>query len=198
LADTPREERRTLRDELACGTVKVLCVVDVLNEGVDLPFVECLLFLRPTESKRVFFQQIGRGLRRYVGKEYCVVVDFIGNFQNAYRAVENLALEPFDPDEPAFEPAGSRSAKEVLNLPLGCIVEFDDKVIDIFGEQTLNPAFATRHNISRILIHQYQKVKRKLGRPPSKAEIDRGCLLDSSLYKMVFGSWEAFERKMER
>ena len=75
---------------LGLGIVKVLCVVDVLNEGVDLPFVECLLFLRPTESKRIFFQQLGRGLRRYVGKEHCVVIDFIGNFKNAYHAVENL------------------------------------------------------------------------------------------------------------
>jgi superfamily II DNA or RNA helicase len=198
LADTPQDVRSRLRQELAYGELKVLCVVDVLNEGVDLPFVECLLFLRPTESKRVFFQQLGRGLRRYVGKEHCIVIDFIGNFQNAYRAVEYLPLQPFDPDEPLTEPAGSRSSKEVLNLPLGCTVEFDERVIDVFGDQTLNPAFATRHNISRILIHQYRKVERRLGRSPSKAEIDRGCLLNSSLYEMVFGSWKAFERKMER
>lgn len=197
LANTPQDQRRQLREDLAQGRVKVLCVVDVLNEGVDLPFVECLLFLRPTESKRVFFQQLGRGLRRYVGKEYCVVIDFIGNFQNAYRTVENLELEPFDIEEPNIAPSSSSSAKEVLNLPLGCTVEFDERVIDIFGEQTLNPAYASRHNISRILIHQYQRVERKLGRPPTKVEIDRGCLLDSSLYALVFGSWRAFEEKMK-
>ena len=197
LANTPQDQRLALQEAMARGSVKVLCVVDVLNEGVDLPFVECLLFLRPTESKRIFFQQLGRGLRRCVGKEYCVVIDFIGNFQNAYRIVENLELAPFDIGEPAATPASSRSAKEMLNLPLGCTVEFDERVIDIFGEQTLNPAYATRHNISRILVHQYQRVARKLGRPPTKAEIDRGCLLNSSLYALVFGSWQAFEEKMK-
>lgn len=196
LADTPQGVRARLRDNLALGTVKVLCVVDVLNEGVDLPFVECLLFLRPTESKRIFFQQLGRGLRRYIGKEHCVVIDFIGNFKNAYRVVENLGLEPYEHDEAVLEPAGSRSAKEVLNLPVGCLVEFDERVIDVFGDQTLNPAFATRHNISRILIYQYRKMERRLGKPPSKLEIDRGCLLNSSLYEMVFGSWREFLRKM--
>jgi superfamily II DNA or RNA helicase len=197
LASTAQGVRATLRNNLGLGTVKVLCVVDVLNEGVDLPFLECLLFLRPTESKRVFFQQLGRGLRRYIGKEHCVVIDFIGNFQNAYRAVENLGLEPYEYDEAALEPAGSRSAKEILNLPVGCAVEFDERVIGIFGDQTLNPAFATRHNISRILIHQYRRVTKRLGRPPSKLEIDRGCLLNSTLYEMVFGSWKEFLRKME-
>jgi superfamily II DNA or RNA helicase len=58
-------------------------VVDVLNEGADFPGVECLLFLRPTESKRIFVQQLGRGLRRSVGKSHCVVIDFISNFKNA-------------------------------------------------------------------------------------------------------------------
>ncbi|MGD0537021.1 MAG: DEAD/DEAH box helicase family protein [Verrucomicrobiota bacterium] len=198
LCSTDRDARAVLREKLRRGSLKVLCVVDVLNEGVDLPFVECLLFLRPTESKRVFFQQLGRGLRRFVGKEHCAVIDFIGNFQNAYRTVENLGLEPYEHGEAAPESAGSRSAKEILNLPAGCAVVFDERVIDIFGYQTLNPAFATRHNISRILIHQYRKVERRLGRRPTKLEIDRTSLLDSSLYELVFGSWAEFQRTLDR
>ena len=87
--------------------------------------------------------------------------------------------------------------KEILNLPTGCTVEFDDRVIDIFGSQTLNPAFATRHNISRILEHQYRKLQRHLGRRPSKLDVDRNLLLNSSLYELVFGSWPAFERSIE-
>lgn len=64
LASTSQVVRSTLRDRFRLGGIRVLCVVDVLNEGVDFPFVGCLLFLRPTESKRVFLQQFGRGLRR--------------------------------------------------------------------------------------------------------------------------------------
>ena len=70
-----------------------------MNEGIDLPFIECLLFLRPTESKRIFYQQLGRGLRRYVGKSHCVVIDFIGNFKNAYKLVEYQPLLPHSTDE---------------------------------------------------------------------------------------------------
>jgi superfamily II DNA or RNA helicase len=156
LSTTPWNERVNLREQLRLGDLKVLCVVDVLNEGVDLPFVECLLFLRPTESKRVFFQQFGRGLRRFVGKDVCIVIDFIGNFQNAYRVVENLGLEPEEFDPTFLGSTGARW-KEILNLPTGCTVEFEDRVIDVFGNQTLNPAFITSHNIRRILIYLYRK-----------------------------------------
>ena len=196
LSTNPPESRAVLRDGLRAGTIKVLCAVDILNEGVDLPFVECLLFLRPTESKRVFFQQLGRGLRRFVGKEHCVVIDFIGNFRNAYTVVENLGLEPFEQGDPTSETTGGRSVKEILNLPRGCIVEFDERVIDIFGAQTMDPRFASRQNIARILIHQYKKLERRLGRRPTKLDLDRSSVIDSRFYAMVFGSWREFERRM--
>jgi len=196
VSSTGRDARAGLRQRLRMGSLKLLCVVDVLNEGVDLPFVECLLFLRPTESKRVFFQQLGRGLRRFLGKEQCVVIDFIGNFKNAYLIVENLGLEPYDQEEPMGESSGHRPIKEILNLPKGCTVEFDEKVIDVFGAQTLNPRFATRYNIARILIHQYRKLERRLGRAPTRLELNRSCLLNSSFYELVFGSWSEFQRRL--
>lgn len=124
------------------------------------------------------------------------MIDFIGNFKNAYRAVENLGLEPYENGDMSSAPAGSRNVKEILNLPVGCTVEFDERVIDVFGSQTMNPAFATRHNISRILIHEYRKIERRLGRPPTKVEIDRSTVLDSSYHILVFGSWAEFLRKL--
>jgi hypothetical protein len=196
LSSTPWERRVYFREQLRLGGIKVLCVVDVLNEGVDLPFVECLLFLRPTESKRVFFQQFGRGLRRFVGKEVCTVIDFIGNFQNAYRVVENLGLEPEEHDPSFLGTTGARW-KEILNLPSGCSVEFDDRVIDVFGNQTLNPAFITPHNIRRILIYLYQKVEKRLGRRPSARDIDRNSVLPSDIYATAYGSWKAFEAEID-
>ena len=195
LSTTTRARRDEMRIQFRAGAIKVLCVVDVLNEGVDLPFAECLLFLRPTESKRIFFQQLGRGLRHFVGKERCTVIDFIGNFHNAYRIVEYQGLDPFDDDGTTPGTTFTRTAKDTLNLPSGCVVEFDERVIDVFGRQTLNPAYATRHNIGRILLHQYQKLARRLGRRPTKADVDRQCLLDSTFYVSVFGSWHDFESK---
>lgn len=194
LSDTTAPERKSLIERLQTGQLNVLCVVDVLNEGADLPFVECLLFLRPTESQRIFYQQLGRGLRRYLGKSHCTVIDFIGNFKNAYKVVEYQGLLPFSDDESfrAFSRVGSH--KDVLNLPLGCEVNFDDRVIDIFARQTLDPRYATRHNISRILLYQYWKLGRMLGRKPTRKEVDRNLLLHSEFYILVFGSWRNFER----
>jgi superfamily II DNA or RNA helicase len=194
---TNAQERERIIKEFKNGTVTVLCAVDVLNEGADLPFVECLLFLRPTESKRIFYQQLGRGLRKFVGKSHCTVIDFIGNFKNAYRVVEYQGLLPFGEDEEPNNLGPMTGRKEILNLPLGCEVQFDDKVIEIFANQNLDPAFATRHNIGRILLYQYERLARKLHRKPTRMDIDRNYLVNSEIYAILFGTWKAFEDMMK-
>lgn len=82
-------------------SLEILCTVDILNEGVDIPGVNMVLFLRPTESSTVFIQQLGRGLRKYKDKSYVTVLDFIGNsykrsVQIAFALgslAENLVME---------------------------------------------------------------------------------------------------------
>ena len=69
-----------LQDE--SNDLEIICAVDILNEGVDIPAVNVVLFLRPTESSTIFLQQLGRGLRKYENKEYLTVLDFIGNDYN--------------------------------------------------------------------------------------------------------------------
>ena len=66
-----------LQDE--SNSLEIICAVDILNEGVDIPAINMVLFLRPTESSTIFLQQLGRGLRKYENKEYLTVLDFIGN-----------------------------------------------------------------------------------------------------------------------
>jgi superfamily II DNA or RNA helicase len=193
LSSTTMEHRRRLSESLQQGSVKVLCVVDVINEGADLPFVEALLFLRPTESKRIFFQQLGRGLRQHIGKSHCVVIDFIGNFKNAYRIVEYQGLIPHNEGDGQIGAGRPRNAKDVLNLPLGCKVILDTKVIDVFARQTLDPRHATRHNIGRILYYQYLDLARRYGRKPKRHEVNRQLVLGADFYEMVFGSWNKFE-----
>ncbi|MFV8752825.1 DUF3427 domain-containing protein [Nannocystaceae bacterium ST9] len=86
-------ERAAALSDLRAGRVRVLFCVDVFNEGVDLPEVDTLLFLRPTESATLFLQQLGRGLRKHRGKLSTTVLDFIGNahrnfrFDRRYRAL---------------------------------------------------------------------------------------------------------------
>ena len=68
---------KDLQDDSA--DLEILFTVDILNEGVDIPGVNMVLFLRPTDSQTIFIQQLGRGLRKYEGKQYVTVLDFIGN-----------------------------------------------------------------------------------------------------------------------
>jgi hypothetical protein len=166
--------------------------VDVLNEGADFRFIQTLLFLRPTESARIFHQQLGRGLRKAVGKSHCTVIDFIGNFKNAYMLVEYHGLLPYA-EGSARTTGGFLTPKEMLNLPLGCKVHFDTRVVQVFAQQSLSPANATRHNIGRILIHQYARLEALLGRRPTPRDVDHNLLLGKDLYKLVFGSWSAFQ-----
>lgn len=70
-------------------TLEILCTVDILNEGVDIPGVNMVLFLRPTESSTIFIQQLGRGLRKFENKSYVPIVDFIGN---NYKRSAQIAL----------------------------------------------------------------------------------------------------------
>jgi superfamily II DNA or RNA helicase len=193
ISTTSVSERRELLQQLANGEIRILCAVDVLNEGADVPFVECLLFLRPTESKRIYYQQLGRGLRMYAGKTHCTVIDFIGNFKNAYKIVEYNSLMPFEQNQGPPDLRSARSPKDVLNLPLNCEVHFDQKIIDIFSDQALDPKNATRHSIGQILFYEFEKIHKYLGRMPTKRDIDRSSRLNSWFYIQVFGTWPKFE-----
>jgi len=82
---TPAEERRRAPQRLLSGELCALVTVDLYNEGIDLPMVDTLLLLRPTQSPVLFQQQIGRGLRLSPGKESCLVLDFVGQHRTEFR-----------------------------------------------------------------------------------------------------------------
>lgn len=120
-ADTPDAERTQALADLAAGRIRVLFSVDLFNEGVDLPTVDTLLMLRPTDSPVLFLQQLGRGLRRSPGKTICTVLDFVGQHRKEFR---------YDRRFRALL-GGSRSAvaQQVAGgfpfLPAGCHMELD-------------------------------------------------------------------------
>ena len=82
---TSGEERRRAPQRLLSGELCALVTVDLYNEGIDLPMVDTLLLLRPTQSPVLFQQQIGRGLRLAPGKESCLVLDFVGQHRTEFR-----------------------------------------------------------------------------------------------------------------
>jgi superfamily II DNA or RNA helicase/HKD family nuclease len=107
--------------DLAAGRVNVVFSVDLFNEGVDVPTVDTLLLLRPTESATLFLQQLGRGLRKHPSKSACTVLDFVGQHRKEYR---------FDQRFRALL-GGSRAdvVDQVKNgfpfLPAGCHMQLD-------------------------------------------------------------------------
>jgi hypothetical protein len=119
--ETPALERQAALRDLQTGRVTTVFSVDLFNEGVDLPTVDTLLMLRPTDSATLFLQQLGRGLRRTVGKSFCTVLDFIGQHRREFR---------FDRRFRALL-GGSRPeiARQVEAgfpfLPAGCSIELD-------------------------------------------------------------------------
>jgi len=120
-ADTPDDERLGALTDLAAGKVSVVFSVDLFNEGVDVPAVNSLLMLRPTESPLLFLQQLGRGLRKAPNKTLCTVLDFVGQHRKEFR---------YDRRFQALL-GGSRSnvARQVSEgfpfLPSGCSMQLD-------------------------------------------------------------------------
>jgi superfamily II DNA or RNA helicase len=84
-SDTPDSERCAALADLASRRINVVFSVDLFNEGIDVPAVDTLLMLRPTDSPTLFLQQLGRGLRRSVGKSICTVLDFVGHHRKEFR-----------------------------------------------------------------------------------------------------------------
>jgi superfamily II DNA or RNA helicase len=91
VGDSPDTERNTAKKRLISGEIRFIFVVDIYNEGVDIPAVNTVLFLRPTESLTIFMQQLGRGLRLADNKECLTVLDFIGQANKKYNFEEKFA-----------------------------------------------------------------------------------------------------------
>ncbi len=83
----PSEERNSAQQRLRDRSVNFIFVVDLYNEGIDIPEVDTVLFLRPTESLTVFLQQLGRGLRLHPEKECLTVLDFIGRNAKSFGSL---------------------------------------------------------------------------------------------------------------
>ncbi|MBB1423841.1 DUF3427 domain-containing protein [Pseudoalteromonas sp. SG43-7] len=118
-------ERAAKQQALRQGEIQILCVVDIFNEGVDIPEVDTLLFLRPTESLTLFLQQLGRGLRLPDNspKQCCTVLDFVGNarpeydFASKFRALIGKSNQPIK----------TEIENNFPHLPLGCRIELQKR-----------------------------------------------------------------------
>lgn len=122
-SDTTDENRKQLAKNLREGTLHYLCVVDIFNEGVDIPEVDTVLFLRPTESLTIFLQQLGRGLRLSAGKTELTVLDFVAQANRKYDFASRFRALTLHPEKNI-----QKQIKEGFTLlPLGCSIVMEKK-----------------------------------------------------------------------
>ena len=116
-------ERNAAKGPLVSGEVRFLFVVDIYNEGVDIPEVNTVLFLRPTESLTIFLQQLGRGLRLAEGKECLTVLDFIGQANKRYHFEDKFAALLSNTTRSV-----TREIKDgFVSAPKGCYIQLEKK-----------------------------------------------------------------------
>ncbi len=125
--DSPNDERRAALEGLRDGTIQILFSVDLFNEGVDLPTLDTLLLLRPTQSATLFLQQLGRGLRKARDKRSCLVLDFVGLHRAEFR---------FDIPLRALLGGGRKDVERQVQqgfpfLPAGCHMELEPKAQEV-------------------------------------------------------------------
>lgn len=139
--------------------LEIICAVDILNEGVDIPSVNMVLFLRPTESSTIFLQQLGRGLRKYPNKEYVTVLDFIGN--NYERSIQMaIALGTLSKSsymEKAFLKELIKDDFKHLDIP-GVIIDMDS----LSKEEVIKHLNNTNFNKTDFLKKDYDNFKKYL------------------------------------
>jgi hypothetical protein len=116
-------------DRLRQGDLRVIFTVDMFNEGVDLPATDTVLLLRPTESRIVWLQQVGRGLRKAENKPHLTVIDYIGNHRSFLLKPQTLFQLP--PGDDQIARAFNLLAEGQLELPPGCEVTYELEAVDI-------------------------------------------------------------------
>lgn len=164
-------------EQLRAGELQVLFSVDLFNEGVDLPVIDTVMMLRPTESKILFLQQLGRGLRKAEGKDKLVVLDFVANHQSFLH--KPMALMNQSMNRRQLAEFARQAEQGQLELPEGCFVNFDLRFID-FLKSLDSDSVQT----------DYRSLRDTLGRRPSLTEFYRS---GASLQDMrrQFGHWFA-------
>lgn len=175
--------RTTALERLREGTLSVIFSVDLFNEGVDLPAIDTVMMLRPTESKILFLQQLGRGLRRSEGKERLIVLDFIGNHQGFLhkpQALFNAGGSYKQLAEFAWNVEQGR-----LDLPDGCFVNYDLALLDFL--KSLD---------SDGIKKEYEALKISFGRRPTLAEFYRAGSSVQAVRRQ-FGGWFQLVNSMD-
>lgn len=170
-------------EQLSKGAISVLFSVDLFNEGMDLPQIDTVLLLRPTESKILFLQQMGRGLRQSEGKDKLVIMDFVGNHHSFFNRPEMLFAGLTNRLHNRQQLVELAKDSHQL-LPDGCYINFDLAFIDFLAGLSEDQ-----------LDIQYDNLKRILGRRPTYTEFFNSGASVEKLRRNRGSWWEFVDAK---
>ncbi len=172
--------------EFRSGGIRIIVSVDMLNEGIDVPEADVVVFLRATESSTIFFQQLGRGLRISGKKRTVRVLDYVANIERiaTILEMEEVARQRI-PASPTYSPSASKPDPLVVNIPA---TKFKVRRVDV--ERLLEKAKAGRGWSDEELISAILQQCQILGRTPTMEDMkSNNKLPDPGTYISRFGSW---------
>lgn len=180
---------RLTDDEHADNQLDYIFTVDIFNEGVDIPEINQVIMLRPTQSPVIFIQQLGRGLRKYEGKEYVVILDFIGNYMNNFMIP--IALS----GDRSYNKDGMRRyiREGARIIPGSSTIHFDE----ISKKRIYASIDMARTNDIKLLKESYKTLKNKLGRIPTIRDFKKFGSVDVTKIFEKCGSYHNFLKKYE-
>lgn len=182
-------ERDAAIERLESGELEYILSVDIFNEGIDIPSLNQIIMLRRTESAIVFVQQLGRGLRKTEGKEYTLVLDFIGNYQKNFFVP--IALSG---DRSYNKDTLRAIVKEGSAVIPGCSTVSFDRISEARIYESIDGG---DFNSARLLRDEYRTLRQMLGRIPRLCEFDANGSIDPLRLFRKFGSYHAFLVKYE-
>lgn len=186
---TPRDEREQHLRRLRGGELRFLFTVDVLSEGIDIPEINLVLFLRPTESLTVFLQQLGRGLRHAPGKDCLTVLDFVGQTHRRYRLDTRFAA--------LLMHQRKRIDREIENdfpnLPPGCNIQLER----VARERVLAKVKSVLANLNHFIPETIQTWSQESDRPLTFGQfiVTTGLSPVEVLRRRSWSQWKAMAMK---
>ena len=187
-SENKQEERieaiNRLTDDHRTDYIDYIFTVDIFNEGIDIPEINQVVMLRPTQSPIIFVQQLGRGLRKADDKEFVVILDFIGNYTNNYMIPIALSGDrSYNKDNMRrYVTDGARI------IPGSSTIYFDE----ISRNRIYQSIDNAKTNEKKLLVDAYTQLKYKLGRVPSISDYDRYESIDALKFCSKYGSYYNF------
>lgn len=182
------DPRSVSLESLAAGELKIVFAVDMFNEGVDVPAIDTVMMLRPTESQIVWLQQFGRGLRKH-GNKRLKVIDYIGNHRSFLLKARTL-LDLSAGGDRALHAALEKAQAGELELPLGCEVTYELEALNIMRARLRIPA-----DPADALREYCVDFRERNGQRPTAAEAFHDGYLPRTA-RRAHGSWVGFVMAM--